>query len=776
MKRLTLFLVLLACVATAQIINTNISRYPRTNFVATEGIFIFSATNVSTNQSFGITASNLFYQITNGLVTGTGDAGGTNARQFGSLNLTNWSNLPTGAMANVVAVTFLTNWTDAISNYVTAATNAAQVTNWINFRQPADTDLTNWALIPTGAMANVVSTTFLTNWANAVSNYVTAATNSASVTNWINSRQPASANLTNWSQLPTNEMASVFFVESNALPVFPNLARQMLNGKPQRLGWLGDSIGNLTMEEVVNSLVPFHGRNGAALYGANFLAPTLGSTATNVTRATNWFITYQDIGSAGVVTYSNNFSIWTWADRLGCEFMFQTNGGTFKLQLQTNGGAFTDVLTGIATGTASTNLGGVTNHAMLPGYYCARVVHDAGGLVSVFGIDLWATNQPGVRVSYLNAAGTTMQDMAAVPSSITEPILRHLNLDLMTLEGTADPTVNIEAAVSNLNYRSFRTLTNTDIAFLGTTPIDPSFLFDYATFNAAYRKVAAANSRFYLDQSIISGTFSNMQHMGWSGDGLHRSNNLSRLCASALMQKAKLFDTTMDNEGRLLARSNMFTGPVTVSNVLWVAGFNSSLKIADRTAFVPSSPGAVPYSLDVYSDSAGTKFGFATASFQGYGLQMHNGYGPYLIAYPGAGSPLGVPDFPFGVMGTNIVDMSRHVIQGTGNGNTNYTLHAGSRRMYCGSSNINIVAVMGYNAAHLYSATPVHPWVLYATNLSPITWGFGVQATTNRWRWHNMHTGGTNAPSFFTNNTLLRIDGESNGTNIFARWFNTPFP
>ncbi len=38
-----------------------------------------------------------------------GDAGGTNSRQFGSLNLTNWSNIPTGAMANVVSTTFLTN-------------------------------------------------------------------------------------------------------------------------------------------------------------------------------------------------------------------------------------------------------------------------------------------------------------------------------------------------------------------------------------------------------------------------------------------------------------------------------------------------------------------------------------------------------------------------------------------------------------------------------------------------------------------------------------------
>jgi|GEM_PF-6329140 len=41
--------------------------------------------------------------------SGGSDAGGTNARQFGSLNLTNWSNIPTGAMANIPAMAWATN-------------------------------------------------------------------------------------------------------------------------------------------------------------------------------------------------------------------------------------------------------------------------------------------------------------------------------------------------------------------------------------------------------------------------------------------------------------------------------------------------------------------------------------------------------------------------------------------------------------------------------------------------------------------------------------------
>jgi len=112
-----------------------------------------------------------------------------NSRQGGSLILTNLEG--TGALTN--ASDF-----QASSMVLSNIVGTGALTNAADF-QPASANLTNWSNIPTGTMANVVSTTFLTNWANAVSNYVTAATNSASVTNWITQRQPASTILTNLS-------------------------------------------------------------------------------------------------------------------------------------------------------------------------------------------------------------------------------------------------------------------------------------------------------------------------------------------------------------------------------------------------------------------------------------------------------------------------------------------------------------------------------------------------------------------------------------------------
>lgn len=159
-----------------------------------------------------IAGTNILFVTNNGRITihgtatgsgggGDGDAGGTNARQFGSLNLTNWSNIPTGAMANIPAVSFLTNWANAISNLVgIASSNRVQlaggsggitvsqsgsggIQTWTindddagsggsdaggtNSRQFGSLNLTNWSNIPTGSMANIPAMTWATNRINA---------------------------------------------------------------------------------------------------------------------------------------------------------------------------------------------------------------------------------------------------------------------------------------------------------------------------------------------------------------------------------------------------------------------------------------------------------------------------------------------------------------------------------------------------------------------------------------------------------------------------------
>lgn len=114
--------------------------------------------------------------------------------------------------------------------------------------------------------------------------------------------------------------------------------------------------------------------------------------------------------------------------------------------------------------------------------------------------------------------------------------------------------------------------------------------------------------------------------------------------------------------------------------------------------------------------------------------------------------------------------LKQRTVLGAGNGNTNYTLLATDALSFLGSSNINISAVMGYET------NAVRYWSAYITNLSAINWGIGFSSVTNRWRYINRHTGGTNAPNVFTNGTRLRLVGESNGTNTVATWDMQAYP
>ena len=64
----------------------------------------------------------------------------------------------------------------------------------------------------------------------------------------------------------------------------------------------------------------------------------------------------------------------------------------------------------------------------------------------------------------------------------------------------------------------------------------------------------------YFDQSTVSGSYSNIQHLGLAGDGLHRSNRLDMMFASELLRLAGANNGYHGTAMELLNRSNSFSG------------------------------------------------------------------------------------------------------------------------------------------------------------------------------------------------------------------------
>jgi len=247
------------------------------------------------------------------------------------------------------------------TNFAISVTNSAGVTNWINIRQPASANLTNWSLIATGEMANVVSVTWLTNWAGAISNAVYAGTNDAytyartmtsglpafivGVSNLAATKQHGSAALTNLSgnvNVATQILAGAnITVTSNNAGVY-TIATSGGVGEANTastlgLGWpltAGKSLVDLQFNSI---------SNGTGLASA--------SNANIVTLSADWAQVASTTNAAGVSNFVvgvsnrlNSFSL-ALTNRADTNYVLVNNASNFLVAVSNRLDLFTTALT-----------------------------------------------------------------------------------------------------------------------------------------------------------------------------------------------------------------------------------------------------------------------------------------------------------------------------------------------------------------------------------------------------------------------------------------------
>lgn len=121
--------------------------------ISTNGVPMFTGGVTNVDFTTGVTGyvsgATVHLGVTATSGGGSGDAGGTNARQFGTLNLTNWSNIPTGEMANVPAVTFLTNSITSIQSTQAALVSGS---NAITSKLDSNVWQNSWGALSTNAL------------------------------------------------------------------------------------------------------------------------------------------------------------------------------------------------------------------------------------------------------------------------------------------------------------------------------------------------------------------------------------------------------------------------------------------------------------------------------------------------------------------------------------------------------------------------------------------------------------------------------------------------
>jgi hypothetical protein len=345
---------------------------------------------------------------------------------------------------------------------------------------------------------------------------------------------------------------------------FPAYNRAVDLNRPITVFGMGDSVGHLTGTYVYQFLSDYYGYAGFANYAGNdFSVGTSASLVTALSYNTNWYGLHHIGTNGGYMTWSNAYNTFgaggvVQADKLNIYYVANTNGGGFNIEVRTNGGAFAVVQSVQSKSYSPTGM--VATVDLLNGYYQAKVSF-TNFQTDIIGASLFQTNVPGVRWGMTYGPGAPYYFLTNVPAAVAGPILRSIAPTLLLIESAGDSTIDASNSVANWMTLVGNTLTNTDIVLLGTAPTDPVSAYKWAENNQELKNVAAVYPQLiYFDQSQVSGSYSNIQHLGLAGDGLHRSNRLDMMFASELLRLAGANNGYHGTAMELLNRSNSFSG------------------------------------------------------------------------------------------------------------------------------------------------------------------------------------------------------------------------
>jgi len=431
---------------------------------------------------------------------------------------------------------------------------------------------------------------------------------------------------------------------------FPNFTKRVAAGLPLRIMFIGDSVSSSTGLEFSDALAKYYGRSGGHLQGGNNYGYNVGpaNTVTNISSDTNWWTTYFDVSGSGTVTTTNFYNPLPngniWANRADVYYIGFTNAGGFNVLISSNGGAY--YLTSSIPTASAVLTGKVASIALIPGRYQIRV-SGSNSTAKLVGMALWDTNSPGVRTGGSIQSGGQFSNLADVSNSVVVPIVQAIAPDILFLESTADAAGTVGTSLTTWETIMGQSLTNTDVVYLGTPPIAPAYAFDYVSQNRLMASVAQRYRRIYFDQSIISGTFSNMLALGLAGDQIHRTNLLDKQFAGALIRAMGIGDSA---EAGLagFGHANTFSTTQIVNAPFIVKGSASGIYLADQADAWDGVYGRQTLNNGQY------KFGMLTTSASFDSFMIDGSWGaPTPTAIGGAWGRAGLP---FTVHGTNNVE------------------------------------------------------------------------------------------------------------------------
>lgn len=334
-----------------------------------------------------------------------------------------------------------------------------------------------------------------------------------------------------------------------------NWQKSLLTGSNNSILAFGDSTAYYVPGNILLQSYHHLGSNGFRHPMTSGLNYHTAGAITNVsgTGSTNWFATQFDIGTnavngPGLLCTSNLLGMdgCIWSDTFSLDAQISPLGGSLIWRVRTNGGTVVLIKT---IDTVAAYRGLATNMTLLPGWYRTEVVYSNAATTRVFGLGIWNSTDPGLRVTGFGQAGGNLGDIVNVATNVSGPILLAINPKIVFWEAL-DSSNHVAT-----NITAFRTLlTNfckdADIVLVGATPI-LSGDDEIVAQNGVTRQFALTNKFGYLDTRGMRymQTYQMMTNEYGASDGTHAPSS-----AQVAMGGEFIYQSSLLHNGAIAAQ------------------------------------------------------------------------------------------------------------------------------------------------------------------------------------------------------------------------------
>jgi hypothetical protein len=287
------------------------------------------------------------------------------------------------------------------------------------------------------------------------------------------------------------------------------------------------------------------GRSTDASGFAELIAASVGANPAGVNQeaGTNWWSLWHSATNGATVRWNNASGNGINADTVGLYWIKWPGGGSFDLQISTNGGTYATIAT--CDGYSATRTVGYTNFARALNPYKLQVATSSGTNLFI-GPELYNSASAGVVGFYVFKGGAHLGQMPNIDRTVWDGVMTNYNPDLVMynmVDGPDTGLVNFENNFNNNLAPVLAMATNATVWLTGCGFKGAADDYLFAQENDVLRRIALANGYIFTDTRFDQQSWERSVALGYmvgGADVVHYVRNGAQALGKSALRKIGL--------------------------------------------------------------------------------------------------------------------------------------------------------------------------------------------------------------------------------------------